>query len=140
MPRLSTHVLDTAQGRPAVGIALTLSRIEPDGRRVLLCETRTNQDGRTDRPLLEGDAFAVGRYEIVFQVGDYFRDTGLDLPDPPFLDVIPLGFGIGYTVMPALDIKVLPLYWPGINNDNGITNFGMSAGVEFRLDALANRQ
>jgi hypothetical protein len=53
---------------------------------------------------------------------------------------IPLGFGIGYTVMPALDIKVLPIYWPGINNDNGLGNFGMSAGVEFRLDALANRQ
>jgi hypothetical protein len=53
---------------------------------------------------------------------------------------IPLGFGVGYTVMPALDIKVLPIYWPGINNDNGISNFGFSAGVEFRLDQLANRQ
>jgi hypothetical protein len=52
---------------------------------------------------------------------------------------IPLGFGVGYTVMPALDIKVLPIYWPGINNDNGVSNFGFSAGVEFRLDSLANR-
>lgn len=94
MPRLSTHVLDTAHGRPAAGVVLTLSRIEPDGRRLLLCDTRTNQDGRTDRPLLEGVSFAAGRYEIVFHVGDYFRNAGLDLPDPPFLDVIPLSFGI----------------------------------------------
>jgi hypothetical protein len=52
---------------------------------------------------------------------------------------ISLGFGVGYTVLPQLDIKVLPIYWPGINNDNGVSNFGMSAGVEYRIDQLANR-
>ena len=52
---------------------------------------------------------------------------------------ISLGFGIGYTVLPQMDIKVLPIYWPGINNDNGVSNFGMSAGVEYRIDQLANR-
>ena len=71
-----------------------MSRIQADGRRAILCETRTNADGRTDRPLLEGDAFAVGRYEIEFHLGDYFRALGAVLPDPMFLDVIPLRFGI----------------------------------------------
>ncbi len=52
---------------------------------------------------------------------------------------INLGFGIGYTVLPELDIKVLPIYWPGINNDNGVSNFGFSGGIEYRIDALANR-
>lgn len=52
---------------------------------------------------------------------------------------INLGFGVGYTVLPQMDIKVLPIYWPGINNDNGVSNFGMSAGVEYRIDQLANR-
>ncbi len=94
MPRLSTHVLDTAQGRPAAGVALALFRIEADGHRLLLSETQTNQDGRTDRPLLEGDAFVVGRYELVFRVGDYFRGAGQILPEPPFLDLVPLSFGI----------------------------------------------
>jgi hypothetical protein len=53
-----------------------------------------------------------------------------------------LGFGIGYTVIPALDIKALPIYWPSINNNfgqNGFSNFGFSAGIEYRIDALANR-
>ena len=94
MPRLSTHVLDTAHGRPAAGVALTLSRIEADGSRTSLVQTTTNQDGRTDGPLLAGEAFAVGRYELEFHAGDYFRAIGLALPDPSFVDVVPLRFGI----------------------------------------------
>ncbi|MCW6509071.1 hydroxyisourate hydrolase [Lichenifustis flavocetrariae] len=94
MPRLSTHVLDTAQGRPAAGVTLVLSRFEDGRHRTVLCDTKTNQDGRTDTPLLEGDAFKVGQYEIAFHVGPYFRAQGLTLPEPPFLDVVPLRFGI----------------------------------------------
>ena len=94
MPRLSTHVLDTASGRPAANVALALYRIEPDGGRTLLAEARTNADGRTDAPLLAGEAFGVGLYEIEFRVGAYFRAQGAPLAEPPFLDVVPLRFGI----------------------------------------------
>lgn len=94
MPRLSTHVLDTAAGRPASGVALALFRIEPSGGRTLLVKARTNADGRTDEPLLAGDEFRVGHYEIEFHIGDYFRAQGAAVPDPPFFDVVPLRFGL----------------------------------------------
>ncbi len=94
MPRLSTHVLDTAAGRPAAGVAVALFRIEADGRRVAVTSASTNRDGRTDAPLLEGEAFATGAYELAFHVGDYFRAQGTPLPDPPFLDIVPLRFGV----------------------------------------------
>jgi len=60
----------------------------------VIAETTTNADGRCDKPLLEGAAFANGQYEITFHVGDYFRRIGAKLPDPPFLDVVPLRFGV----------------------------------------------
>ena len=71
--KLSTHVLDTARGRPAAGLKIQLWRIEPQERR-LLKEAVTNQDGRTETPLLLGDELKPGLYELVFQVGPYFRD------------------------------------------------------------------
>ena len=89
MGRLSTHVLDTSAGRPGAGVRLVLRR---DGE--VLVDTRTNADGRTDKPLLEGAAFRTGAYELTFHVGDYFRARGTPLADPPFLDVIPLRFSI----------------------------------------------
>ena len=89
--KLTTHVLDTAHGRPAAGLAITLTRLS-DG--VVLKSLRTNADGRADAPLLEGDAFAFGTYELSFAVGDYFRTLGLALPDPAFLDLVPIRFGI----------------------------------------------
>ena len=92
MGRITTHVLDTAAGRPAAGLKVTLSRI--DGTPALVTEAVTNVDGRADKPLLEGVAFATGRYEIVFHVGDYFRGRGVTLPDPPFLDLVPVRFGV----------------------------------------------
>ena len=94
MPRLSTHVLDTAHGRPAAGVVITLVRIEPDGSRTVLKQVLTNADGRTEEPLLTGDGFAVGTYELEFRAGDYFRAVGIALPDPAFVDVVPLRFGI----------------------------------------------
>ncbi len=85
---LTTHVLDTARGLPAEGVAVTLYRIE-DGARSLLAEMRTNADGRTDTPILPAGSFATGDYELVFHAGDYLRAQ--DAPDT-FLDLVPLRF------------------------------------------------
>jgi 5-hydroxyisourate hydrolase len=89
--KLTTHVLDTAHGRPAAGLTLTLTRLS-DGK--LLTRSVTNSDGRVDKPLLDGDDFHVGVFELLFDVGDYFRNTGVVLPDPAFLDQVPIRFGI----------------------------------------------
>ncbi|KQV38220.1 MULTISPECIES: hydroxyisourate hydrolase [unclassified Rhizobium] len=91
--RLTTHVLDTALGTPAEGLKIDLYRIEGDNK-TLLRTVSTNDDGRVDGPMLEGEAFAIGVYELVFHAGDYLRGSGAKLPEPAFLDVIPLRFGI----------------------------------------------
>ncbi len=90
MGRLTTHVLDTSAGRPAAGLRLVLSRL--DGS--IMLQAVTNADGRVDRPLMENEGFARGNYELAFHVGDYFRAQGVALADPPFLDVVPVRFGI----------------------------------------------
>lgn len=90
--RLTTHVLDTALGRPAAGLALRLYRLDGGDRR-LLGSAVTNADGRTDGPLLEGEDFRVGAYEIEFEAGDYHRAAGAGA-DRPFLDTVPVRFGI----------------------------------------------
>jgi 5-hydroxyisourate hydrolase len=93
--RLTTHVLDTARGRPAAGVVIELWRIGPlPGDRHLLGSTRTNADGRTDGPLIAGDDLAPGVYEIVFAIGDYFTALGEFTGDPPFLDRVPIRFGV----------------------------------------------
>lgn len=91
--RLTTHVLDTMRGRPGAGLRLELFRLKGEAQERLL-DARTNDDGRLDAPLLEGDALRPGIYELVFHVGDYFREAGAALPAPPFLDVVPIRFGI----------------------------------------------
>lgn len=91
--RLTTHVLDTASGKPAAGLSIELFVIEKDGRRAIK-SVLTNDDGRVDAPLLSGDALRVGIYELVFHAGDYLRGQGLPLCEPPFLDIIPIRFGI----------------------------------------------
>ena len=93
MRKLSTHVLDTAHGRPAAGMKLELFRIAPTSLARIL-ETKTNADGRTDSPLLEGAALEPGEYEIVFHAADYFRAAGSPMQDPPFLGTIPIRFSI----------------------------------------------
>ncbi|MEQ1929051.1 MAG: hydroxyisourate hydrolase [Parvularculaceae bacterium] len=90
MGRLTTHVLDTAHGAPAAGVAVRL-RSESGA---LLAEAVTNGDGRCDRPLLEGEAFRVGRYVLEFAAADYFRSRGAALSDPPFLDRIVIAFAV----------------------------------------------
>ncbi len=91
--RLTTHVLDTASGAPAAGLAIRLYRLEGEGREHLK-SVATNADGRIDAPLLDGAEMGAGVYELVFEVGAYLRGRGTDLPDPAFLDAVPLRFGI----------------------------------------------
>ena len=98
MARLSTHVLDTAAGTPAAGLRLRLSRLDADGGLQELAERRTNPDGRTDAPLLAGDTIPTGRYRLSFHVAEYFRGRGQMLPEPPFLDVVHVDFGIADAV------------------------------------------
>ena len=93
MGRLSTHVLDTASGKPAAGLKIRLYALRGDERR-LLKSTTTNADGRTDMPLLTGDELIAGIYELVFCAGDYHRTQGQRLASPPFLDEILVRFGI----------------------------------------------
>jgi len=90
---LTTHVLDTARGVPAAGLAITLCRLEGNDR-VQLAHMHTNADGRTDTPILAADGFAPGRYELCFAAGDYLRATGQAGPDPLFLDDVPIRFGM----------------------------------------------
>ena len=92
--RLTTHVLDTASGKPAQGVTVSLFAIEASGGRRLLKSTQTNGDGRCDAPFLSGAQMAVGAYELVFEVAAYFSAAGVALSDPPFLDVVPIRFGI----------------------------------------------
>jgi 5-hydroxyisourate hydrolase len=93
MGRLSTHVLDTTSGKPAAGVRIELFGLEGEARRPI-AQAATNADGRTDQPLLAGDAFGAGAYELVFHVGEYFRARGASLPSPAFLDTVPIRFGI----------------------------------------------
>lgn len=89
---LTTHVLDTAHGRPAAGMSLELFRIEGEQRQSLKT-VATNEDGRTDEPLLTKEEFETGVYEIAFDVGAYFAGEP-GVPEPPFLDRVPLRFGV----------------------------------------------
>ena len=86
---LTTHVLDTAAGTPAIGMALELWRMDPDP--VLLARAVTNADGRTDQPLLTPETFAPGRYELRFEVGAYFASNG---GDPGYLGTVTLNVGL----------------------------------------------
>ncbi len=94
MGKLTTHVLDTAHGRPAVGMLIELRRLPANE---LIFSARSDADGRCARPLLEGASFLPGEYELVFHTADYFRALGVKLSDPPFLDRIALRFGLSGT-------------------------------------------
>lgn len=101
MGRLSTHVLDTARGKPAAGVAIRLYRLDGEARR-LVAQVVTNADGRSDAPLLAGADLRVGVYELVFAAGAYLRATGQagegqagdSQAAPLFLDEIPIRFGV----------------------------------------------
>ena len=92
MGHLSTHVLDTSKGIPAKGVTWTIYKIEDRRKRINSGET--NIDGRTNDPLLSGNTFEAGVYEIVFEVAKYFEKSGTSLIEEPFLDSIPIRFRI----------------------------------------------
>lgn len=93
MGRLTTHVLDTAHGKPAAGMTIEFFAREGGGWTLIKTLT-TNADGRTDQPLFEGDAMRTGEFQLLFYAGDYFRRAGVTLPKPAFLECVPLVFGI----------------------------------------------
>jgi 5-hydroxyisourate hydrolase len=93
MGKLTTHVLDTAHGRPGAALKVDLYALDGDARRALKT-VLTNHDGRCDAPLLEGAAFVAGEYELVFHAGDYFASLGVQVPEPRFVDRVVLRFGI----------------------------------------------
>jgi len=94
---LTTHVLDTASGKPAEGLSIDLYRLNGEAREKLKTVV-TNGDGRVDGgPILIGETFATGEYELVFHAGAYLRARGVALAEPAFLDVIPIRFGIADT-------------------------------------------
>jgi len=93
MGRLTTHVLDTARGQPGSGVVITVYRVE-GAARTEVARAVTNADGRTDAPMVEGDVFTAGVYEIVFAAGAYFARAGATLPVPPFVGDVVLRFGV----------------------------------------------
>ncbi len=98
MTKLSTHVLDTAHGKPAAGVRIQILTLR-DGVWGQIGVVQTNADGRCDAPLLQGDALRPGRYRLVFHVGDYFRALG-HAASEPFLDEVPVEFGIADITRP----------------------------------------
>ena len=91
---LTTHVLDTARGRPVAGLRIDLAVIGPDGRPRRIKTMTTDADGRTEAPLLAPGEMHPGRYEITFHVGAYFKAVGAAVSDPPFIDQIPVRLAI----------------------------------------------
>ncbi|KQP95311.1 2-oxo-4-hydroxy-4-carboxy-5-ureidoimidazoline decarboxylase [Methylobacterium sp. Leaf117] len=92
--RISTHILDTAAGRPASGVAVELHEWVSDTETALIARAVTNADGRTDAPLIADRPVPIAAYELRFHIGDHFRTTQPGLPEPPFLDIVTLRFGV----------------------------------------------
>jgi 5-hydroxyisourate hydrolase len=116
MGKLTTHVLDTANGCPAAGMAVRLYRLQGGlsgdigDKPVLVKSITLNHDGRADAPLLEGAQFVPGRYRLVFAVAAYFAARGAELAEPPFLDEVPLDFGLA-TVGQHYHVPLLASPW-----------------------------
>ncbi len=105
--RLTTHMFDTPSGKPATGLSIELYRLDGDRRRHLKTGS-TNADGRCDAPLLQGAEFETGEYELVFNAGDYLRSQGISLPDPAFLDIVPIRFGMAEQTQYHVPLLVSP--------------------------------
>lgn len=90
---LTTHILDTAAGHPAADLHIDLIRFD-NGKPLRLTSMISNEDGRTNAPILPKDQFEIGHYELVFYAGDYLRRIYADLPEPLFLDLIPIRFAM----------------------------------------------
>ena len=94
MAGITTHVLDVTIGRPAEGVRVELYELAGGTQRKLVADAVTNADGRTDKPLMNADQARAGQFEVVFHAGDYFRRRRMEIADPPFLDAIPIRFGV----------------------------------------------
>ena len=94
MAGVTTHVLDVTIGRPVQGVRVELYELGSGSERKLLADMVTNADGRTDKPLLAADEARAGRFEIIFHAGDYFHRRAAELAEPPFLDLVPIRFGL----------------------------------------------
>lgn len=92
MGKLTTHILDVRNGKPASGVQIALYRMEANTP-ILISQHLSNQDGRTAEPILEGVAFSAGEYQLEFKVGDYFKGQCGE-GQPSFLDTIPIRFGV----------------------------------------------
>ena len=92
MGRLTTHILDTAHGHPAAGVAIRLFSLGDE--RTLVSSRETNHDGRTDEPLLEGENMSTGSYELEFDIGEYFATRGVVLSEPAFLNTVVIRFAV----------------------------------------------
>lgn len=104
---LTTHVLDTARGCPAAGMAVSLYRLF-DGERVLLRRLNTNADGRTDEQILPEAEFETGTYELIFDVGAYLDASGTPPETPRFLDQVPIRFGMSEAAHYHVPLLVSP--------------------------------
>jgi len=92
--RLSTHVLDTDRGRPAAGVKIELFEITSSGAAMPVTSATTNADGRTDRPLIADQPIPIAAYELRFDIGGYFANSGTPAADPPFLGIVPVRFAV----------------------------------------------
>lgn len=92
MGRLTTHILDNTHGIPAAGVSIRLYSLREE--KELVASATTNSDGRTEKPLLEGEVMVAGAYELEFDIGDYFRSRGADIDDPAFLDTVVIRFSV----------------------------------------------
>jgi hydroxyisourate hydrolase len=91
---VTTHILDVTTGRPARGVRVELYELGDRSERKLVSDVISNADGRTDKPLVAADQARAGRFELIFHIGDYFRLRRGELADPPFLDIVPIRFGV----------------------------------------------
>ncbi len=94
MTGITTHILDLTHGIPASHVKIELFIQEETSGWTHVKTTATNEDGRLDDPLLTEEEMKIGNYELIFHVGGYFRNKGITLPDPPFLELVPVRFGI----------------------------------------------
>jgi len=92
MAKLSTHILDTMHGCPAADVSIRL--FAQDGERTIVAYAKTNNDGRTEKPLLQDETMIAGTYELEFDMGDYFRARGADVGTPAFLDTVVIRFSV----------------------------------------------
>ncbi|KAA9028583.1 hydroxyisourate hydrolase [Niallia endozanthoxylica] len=94
MTGITTHILDLTHGTPASHVKIELFIQEGTSGWKHLKTTATNDDGRLDVPLLTEEEMKIGVYELIFHIGEYFRRKDIPLPDPPFLELVPVRFGI----------------------------------------------